>query len=232
MTDSRFARTTFGLETCDAGDLVRHRHSRGYMTLVLSSSYVEAGDAGRFHVCEGDVLIHRPFEAHRDLFAKREPKVLNLPLPQAAPDGGQVRIADPDAVALLAEKDLDAAAALLCAIAVPAASYQDWPDLLAAELCEAKPVRIGDWAGRQGLSPATVSRGFRQAYGASPARFRAEARARRAWRAVADEARPLADLALELGFADQAHMTRLLTEITGLSPGNWRRQGQMGSRLA
>jgi AraC-like DNA-binding protein len=222
MSDSRFAKTAFGRETCDSGDLARHRHDRGYMTVVLAGGYTEAGDAGRFHVRPGDVLIHRPFEAHRDLFAKCQPQVLNLPLSDTAPAAGMAHIEDPDAVARLAEKDLEAAAALVCATAVSGGSDQDWPDLLAAELRRPGAMRIQDWARLHGLAPATVSRGFAQIFGVTAVRYRAEARTRLAWQALGKTEEPLVHLALDLGFADQAHMTRSLTKLTGVPASRWR----------
>jgi AraC-like DNA-binding protein len=232
VTKLQFAPVWFGRETCDAGDLVRHRHDHGYITLVLCGNYIEAGDAGRFSVREGDVLIHRPFEAHRDLFGRGAPRVLNLPLPDRRPAAAIVRVPDPDAVARLAETDLDAAAALVGGTATPADTDEDWPDRLAAELRKPDSVRIGDWARSNGLAPATVSRGFAQVFGTSAARYRAEARTRLAWEAVRSTDRPFVHLALDLGFSDQAHMTRSLGQLTGLPPGRWRRQRQFGSRRA
>lgn len=40
---------------------------------------------------------------------------------------------------------------------------------------------------------------------------------------VADRQRPLADIALSCGFADQSHFTRTFSRITGMTPGAWRR---------
>jgi AraC-like DNA-binding protein len=226
------AQAAYGRERCDSGDLPRHRHDEGYMTLVLSGSYVEAGDAGRFRVRPGDLLIHRSFEAHRDCFARGTADVINLPLPGSLPLEGLARASDPDSVARLAERDLDAAAALAVAGAVAGAYEEDWPDLLAAALRRPAPIRIGDWARGHGLAAATVSRGFRQLFGTSPARYRAEARARLAWREAAASRRSLAEIAFELGFADQAHMTRCVSALTGRAPGRWRGAGQMDSRPA
>lgn len=224
------ARAAFGRERCDAGDLPRHRHDDGYMTLVLSGSYIEAGDAGRFSVRAGDLLIHRRFEAHRDTFRWGAADVLNLPLPHAIPAAGLARTSDPDAVARLAETDLGAAATLAVAGAAPGRDEDDWPDLLAAALRRPAPVRVGEWARTHGLAAATVSRGFRQVFGTSPARYRAEARARLAWCDAAACRRSLADIAFELGFADQAHMTRCVAALTGRTPGRWRGAGQSDSR--
>jgi AraC-like DNA-binding protein len=214
-----FATAALGAETCDGRDLPRHRHSEGYITLVLSGGYVEAGDAGRFRVAPGDVLIHRPFEAHCDFFGGARAQLLNLPLPGGAPETAVGSVPDPDSIQRLAETDLSAAAHRLCAELVPARSENDWPDLLAAALRRPGKVAIGEWSTRHGLAPATVSRGFHKAFGTSPARYRAEARARLAWRAIAAGGNgALADLAYALGFADQAHMTRSLIGLTGSSP--------------
>jgi hypothetical protein len=46
--------------------LPRHRHESGYLALVLSGGYEEAGDRGRFHVHAGNVVLHGAFEAHMD----------------------------------------------------------------------------------------------------------------------------------------------------------------------
>ena len=83
-------------------------------------------------------------------------------------------------------------------------------------------MRIGDWAREHGLADATVSRGFSQVYGVSPSAFRAEVRGRLAWRRIVDAGQALTELAYELGFADQAHMTRAVRAITGKPPRAWR----------
>ena len=217
-----FAKAALGAEHYRGGDLPRHRHADGYMTLVLTGAYVEAGDAGRFRVTAGDVLIHRPYEAHCDFFGSTTAQLLNLPLPNDAPEAPIVRLADPDRIVRLAEKDLAAAAEALCFDVAPAQAEQDWPDLLAEALRRPGRIRLAEWADGHGLAPATVSRGFRKAFGTTPARYRAEARARLAWRAIATGPSALADLAYDLGFADQAHMTRSLVSLTGRPPRGWR----------
>ncbi|HEX8217267.1 MAG TPA: AraC family transcriptional regulator [Allosphingosinicella sp.] len=170
----------------------------------------------------GDVLVHRPFEAHLDRFGGTPAEVLNLPLTSALPESGAVRIANLDRVARLAERDPYEAAEAVGEGCAEAEGEADWPDLLALALRTGASFKLGDWARRHGLAAATVSRGFRLAYGTTPARFRAEARARRAWQALRSTSRPLAELACEVGFADQPHMTRAITEMTGRSPKRWR----------
>ncbi len=202
--------------------LPRHRHRDPYAALVLTGSFQEAGDAGRVRVEAGDVLIHGWFEAHRDLFDGSGATVLNLPL-EAVPGMRFGRIADPDSIARLAERDPRAASERLIAeLGEGAVELGDWPDLLARSLRDCRRFGLGDWARDMGLAPASVSRGFAQAYGVSPQRYRAEQRALRAVRELGQGAAPLAWLADELGFADQAHMSRAVRQLTGLSPRRWR----------
>jgi AraC-like DNA-binding protein len=63
-----------------------------------------------------------------------------------------------------------------------------------------------------------VSRGFASAYGVSPKRYRAERRASRAAQAIAAGEGSFVMLALDLGFADQSHMSRAVARLTGLAP--------------
>jgi AraC-like DNA-binding protein len=207
-----------------ASFLKRHVHAEPYAALVLSGGYEEAGDHGRFLVNAGDAIFHDAFEAHLDRFWKQGATVLNLRL---APAGccatGVGRVADPDLVVRVAESDRSAAANLLLSIAVRRTpQLADWPDELAAILMECPTLKLSEWGEEKGIAPWTISRGFAQVFGVSPEAFRARVRARKAWKAVQGTAAPLAAIAAELGFADQAHMTRSVKELTGLPPQAWR----------
>lgn len=204
------------------GALPRHRHDHGYVAVVLSGGYEEAGDNGRRRAQAGDVVAHRPFEAHLNRVPGAGAVVLNLPLPDVTlPPFG--RVLNPDALARAAERDLRETLDLLLdqhrtAPEAPA----DWPDLLAGALAEA-PVRIGDWARDHGLSPEHVARGFRQVFGESPQAFGREVRARAALADALGGDASLAEIALARGFSDQAHMTRAVLALSGRPPGAWRR---------
>jgi AraC-like DNA-binding protein len=148
--------------------------------------------------------------------------VLNLPLTGPISFGAGA-VVDPDAVARAAERDLAEAEALLRETMRPLdAALDDWPDLLAASLRRDPATALDLWAEAAGLAPATVSRGFRQAFGTSPRRYRAEQRALKAAAALVTRADSLAALAADLGFVDQAHMTRAVSVLTGLAPGRLR----------
>jgi AraC-like DNA-binding protein len=212
----------FGRERCAPGTLARHRHPFGYVCVILSGRFVEAGDCGRFVLAAGDAVLHHPFEAHLDLFPADPAEVLNLPLPLGVALEGKIRVKDPDLVARLAERDPLAAAAEVGVVSCKTNTAEDWPDLLAAALRQPEPVTLHDWAWRYGLAPETLSRGFSKAYGATPARYRAELRARRAWRAIRASSASLAAIACDSGFADQPHMTRAVRALTGHPPAVWR----------
>lgn len=216
--------TSVPREHC-AGALPRHRHRAGYVCLVLAGGYEEAGDHGRFRVTAGDVVFHQPFDAHLDRFSRSGAETLNFELDGwYEPAFALARIADTDRIARLAEHDARAAREALLAGAVPVSGGEnDWPDELARCIRNDPDQSLGDWARRRGFAQATISRGFKWVYGISPSSFRAQVRARRAWRSIISTHAALSVVAQESGFADQAHMTRAIGRLTGHTPAQWRK---------
>jgi AraC-like DNA-binding protein len=210
--------------------LARHRHAEGYVAVLLAGGFVEAGDGPRLHVQAGDVIAHSDYEAHQDAFGASGARVLNLPRPlQPTVTYGRVR--DPDAVVRVAERDPVEALALVFGSLEPAAApLDDWPDQLAAALAGDTNVSLGAWARAAGLARQSLSRGFRCAYGITPQRYRLEQRARRTLRLLPGWTGSLSALAAESGFADQAHLTRTLRALTGLTPGQLRVQCVLSRR--
>ena len=208
-----------------AADIARHHHREPYATLVLAGAYEEAGDAGRIAVRAGEVLLHGPFSAHRDRISTARTMVLDVPLPFDGRDWpARADVADPDHIVRLAERDpVEAVAALLEGLA-PAThgEEEDLPDQLSAALRISASPRIGEWAAARGRSREHVSRSFEKLYGVSPAAYRADCQAKRAWRMIVASDDGLAGIAIETGYADQAHMTRAVTGLTGMSPRRWR----------
>lgn len=205
--------------------LARHCHDTAFAALVLSGEYQEAGDEGRSLVRAGDVLIHHAYESHLDRVSAAGAEVLVLPVPAALADAERVRgrVGDPDRIVRAAECDPRVAAAMLADAFMPVeVAALDWPDLLAEELRIAGSIALAEWADRHRLRPDTVSRGFRQAYGCAPRQYRAAVRTRLALRAITGTREPLAEIALNTGFADQAHMTRAIGAMTGQTPRTWR----------
>ena len=207
--------------------LARHHHDGAYAAVVLSGGYEEAGDNGRLRVGPGDVVFHDRFEAHLNRFSASGAEVLNLRLsatPLFLPS--VACLADPVGIVRAAEASHAVAADLLLVLAkVPRAkaACADWPDELAAALIQQPSLCLSRWSAGRGLAPWTVSRGFGQVFGISPEAFRARSRARQAWKASETTEEPLAGIAARLGFADQAHMTRSVKQLTGMPPQACRR---------
>lgn len=206
--------------------LARHLHEHAFAAVVLSGGYVEAGDTGRHRVTAGDVLLHRAWEGHRDDFDSGGAEVLVLEIADADFRFVRGRVADPDALARAAETDRDLASRWMLAELQPHRAGDgdgDWPDLLARALNADPGLRLGAWASGYGLHLGSVSRGFRQVFGMTPAAYRLAQRTRRAIAAVRAGAAPLSAVALDCGFADQAHMSRAIRSFAGVTPGALRR---------
>lgn len=200
--------------------------------MVLSGSYEEAGDAGRHRVRPGEVLVHGPFSAHCDRIAAVRTEVLDLPLPAGMVLPAHGRVADADAFVRLAAADPVRAAAMLPECIEPADARAEEPaDRLAEALASGDVPAIGAWAAAHGLVRETLSRQFRQIYGIDAATYRAEARARNAWRMIVGTGAPLAEIAQASGHADQAHMTRAVRALSGHTPGAWRRVTSLQDRV-
>jgi AraC-like DNA-binding protein len=90
-------------------------------------------------------------------------------------------------------------------------------------------VRSGELETITGLTRYDLARQFRTAFGTSPYRYLLMRRLDFA-RERMDARRPLAEVACEAGFADQAHFTRVFTAAFGLSPGRYRALGAGASR--
>ena len=75
-----------------------------------------------------------------------------------------------------------------------------------------------------GLSRSHFVRAFKQSTGLPPHRWLLMQRVKRAKTLLHDTKRSIADIALECGFADQSHFTRVFSKMLAISPGAWRRQ--------
>jgi AraC-like DNA-binding protein len=103
----------------------------------------------------------------------------------------------------------------------------------AREVLAADPTRpLPELAGWLAVSPCHLSRVFHRVTGVTLGRYRTGLRACAALERLAAGESGLAGLAADLGFADQAHLTRTLRAETGLPPGRLRAllgQGRPGT---
>jgi AraC family transcriptional regulator len=78
-------------------------------------------------------------------------------------------------------------------------------------------------AGLAKLSVSHLSRAFKQTFGFSPHEYLIRRRLQWAQDLMLQTDAPLAQIALECGFADQAHLSRAFRRLTGERPSSWRR---------
>jgi hypothetical protein len=151
------------------GDAGRHSHGYAFAALVLKGGYEESGDAGRFEVRDGDVILHQRFEAHCNRGSPLGAVILHLALPDDPTfQSGAGQLADPDLIARVAERNPAGAAALLLQTTrMKDAQIRDWPDQLAAEMTHNPSLHLTAWSHEQGIAPWALSRGFESVFGVS-----------------------------------------------------------------
>ena len=84
--------------------------------------------------------------------------------------------------------------------------------------CRGKDLSLDHLSRETGVSRYAVIRAVSSAIGLTPVSYMIQLRVQRAKRLIRD-GMPLADVALEAGFADQAHLTRSMKRLWGVTPG-------------
>jgi transcriptional regulator GlxA family with amidase domain len=71
------------------------------------------------------------------------------------------------------------------------------------------------------LSPAHFAEAFKDSQGLPPHRYILECRVKRSQELLATDL-PLSQIAVDVGFSDQSHLTRWFREFVGVTPGSYR----------
>ena len=87
----------------------------------------------------------------------------------------------------------------------------------------AAPPSVEDLAALAGVHPTHLLRTFRRYQGATIANFVRHRRIEHARTEVAQSKRPMSVIALDAGFADQSHFTRVFKRTFGETPGQYAR---------
>ncbi len=85
-------------------------------------------------------------------------------------------------------------------------------------------IRLQDCASHARLSISHFSRAFKATFGTTVLDYIHRCRVERAQQLMLTSERPMSQIALSCGFADQAHYCRVFRAVVGLSPNAWRRQ--------
>jgi AraC family transcriptional regulator len=86
------------------------------------------------------------------------------------------------------------------------------------------PLSVRSVAADVGVSAVRLSRAFRRAFGESLGSYQRRLRIRRACERLRDSPLSLAEIALDAGFVDQSHFTRVFRRLVGATPGVFRRE--------
>jgi AraC family transcriptional regulator len=84
-------------------------------------------------------------------------------------------------------------------------------------------VTLKEVARECGLSLGHFSHAFRRTLGVAPHKWLIEQRVVLSKDKLRDDGLSLSDVAIECGFSDQSHLTRIFRQRVGVSPGTWRR---------
>jgi AraC-like DNA-binding protein len=87
-----------------------------------------------------------------------------------------------------------------------------------------RTIHIRDLSAVARRSPAHFSRKFKLAVGEPPHAYVVRRRLQRAGHLMITSTASLSEIALNVGFSDQAHLCRLFRQAFGQSPANWRRE--------
>jgi AraC family transcriptional regulator len=94
-----------------------------------------------------------------------------------------------------------------------------------------RTIHIRDLSAVARRSPAHFSRKFKLAVGEPPHAYVVRRRLERASHLMITSAASLSEIALSVGFSDQAHLCRLFRQAFGQSPANWRRERGIPSEV-
>jgi len=92
-----------------------------------------------------------------------------------------------------------------------------------------RPIALHELAAVSRLSTSHFSAAFKISFGLPPHAYLIERRVAFAKTRMLTSDAPLSEIALDCGFADQAHLSRVFRRVTGMPPNVWRRSRREAS---
>ncbi len=230
--------------------LPTHTHEHPALTLLVDGWFRESCGSRSYDCLPGSVLVRPGGESHENLYGPGGARCLLVEAIAARPEVrlfDEVGYAPPratghlvpllyrefrtrDDVSPLALEGLclELVAALArYSVSEKTAHVPRWLRL-ARELLRDRfnePLRLGEIAAEVGVHPSQLARAFRREFGSTPSAYVRRRRVEWARRELLRSERSLAEIALDAGFADQSHFTRVFTRIQGVSPLRYRKKG-------
>ena len=226
-----------------------HAHARPYFCYVSAGGFRELGARGAYVASRGTLVFHPASETHSDEFGAAGGRCFNIEVGSDVSIAREPGVVRGRAVRYAAElyremRAWDAASAVVAeglAAALVARVEHDAPRVASdvrvgrsgsAELSRAaerlradpcNPPSLASLAIDSGMAAITFARAFRREYGAGVGAFARAERVELAKRALIATRKTVSAIAAELGFADQAHLTRVFRDATGWTPAAFRR---------
>jgi AraC family transcriptional regulator len=216
-----------------AGTHPLHVHDHLQVSFLLAGEMIEEVEGREHFACAGG-RGHKPAGArHRDSWGHQGVLMFTLRLwgPQERWEPGWVAGGTPAGIASLVRifaQEVDsgrreeAATDLLAGVPLSTSATGDppaWLERARAAIHDApKLLQISEAAGEGGVNPTHLSRMFRRFYGMPPSIYRRRVLLARAASALVRSQAPLAQVAVQAGFFDQAHLSRVMRAETGLTP--------------
>jgi AraC family transcriptional regulator len=228
-------------------EVLVHTHSDAHFVLVTGGDYVSIA-AGRPAAGSPQFIYNPPGVTHRDHFEWGRGSFFAISLEPAKVASMHEGISIPDEpLHLVATAQLAIALriARCCALAasgltLDALSYELLGSVDRRRLSERKApnwlhqamellhdryldeLSIADIASSVGVHPIHLARSFRRHFGCSPGEFTRFRRLEKATQMLARSGRPLSEIALSCGFADQSHFSKEFARNLGIPPGKYR----------
>jgi AraC family transcriptional regulator len=232
--------------------LQRHSHERPYFCLVVRGDFAETSERGTQRYCPSEVIFHPSGEDHADQIGGNGARCFSVEMDEAwicrAADRPAVEpkraisgrgalswialrmyseFQNPDRFSPLA---IDGLSLLLLAEFYREASQPEGPiaprwlrevrDRLDSDV--AASYALAELARGAGVHEVHLAREFQRFFGSPVGEYVRRRRVESACSALGTSNRALGQIALEVGFADQAHFTRTFKRVTGLTPRAYR----------
>ena len=224
--------------------LQSHAHERAFISYVVRGAYVERCGRRAIRCGPGTLLFHPCGEEHSDHFESQETVLLGIELeeepgratPRSRPvtSGPETRIARQLARELAEQSPLsnlviESLAAELVGNHARGVARKRTPGWLGTAVdmahdLHASRLSLNYVATAAGVHPIHLARQFRSRMGCTYGEYVRRIRLARALEQLRRGPATIAEIAVAAGFADQSHLTRLMTARIGVSPAAYRRQ--------
>ena len=192
-------------------DYVHYHVPKAGLDEIARDHGVEAIGSYKFAICEHDIVLAQ---------------LTQYVLPLIGSEDWTGSIAVDQFSLILGAHVLRTYAGLPVLGAVKRGGLAPWQAKRAAEMIREsldRNIRLADMARECGLSVSHFTRAFRISFGMSPYRWLIERRIDQAKALLVTRSLPIADIAMQSGFSDQAAFTRAFARVVGDSPARWRR---------